>query len=112
MERELIKKKFIDIMDNTDPKVMIEIWNDRCHDEFYATMDIIKDYCDAYFEEKNPIVFLEAAYCFDGEMESAVEKIKQIMAESSIEITDAIKDTISSLERISKVGTFEFKTLL
>lgn len=107
MEREEIKKRFIEIFDNTDPQVLIETWYERSHDAFYMAMDRIKNALDEYYDmlgRKNPVPYIQAAYCFDGDLSACVSKIETIYQTEVFDITNDLSDALTELEAIQDVG--------
>lgn len=107
MNKEEIQEKFIGIMDN-EPHVLIEEWNKRAHDVFYKYLYIIKQLIDSHPEFTGfgiPMKYICAAYCFDGDKKSSLEKTKALINESDTLVDDyGIIKAYIELERIEDLG--------
>lgn len=107
MRRPEIIEQFIEIMDN-EPHVLIEQWNKRAHDVFYKYLYTIKELIDSHPEFVGfgiPMKYICAAYCFDGDMKSSLEKTKSLISESDTLADDyGIIKAYVELERIEDLG--------
>lgn len=107
MNKEELQERFIEIMDN-EPHVLIEMWNERAHDNFYKKLFKIKELSDSYFKgitDINPMRFICGAYCFDGDQKATLEKTRCLLNEHTVLVNiDAIIEAFVELEIMEDLG--------